>query len=224
MTSSCSTHPNVTPELQYELTWQLKKQIGNTVFSRWHPVQPLLSWLLSDGSQLVRSTNGLELRSDYSNFFWLINISNTFFADWLTFKIADTIAGVGCGVGMRGIGVGMWGILGWGWWVVVVVVKTACKLVKNAYELVNIGALKFSSTNYTSFNVWVTYSVWNFKGYLWNSTQNILPIHWMIRFLFNIENLRVLRFTSSYTFLNTPTPRIFRAIKSASYLNVRGPS
>ena len=29
-----------------------------------------------------------------------------------------------------------------------------------------------------SFNVWVRYFVWNFKGYLWNSTQNILPIHW----------------------------------------------
>ena len=29
-----------------------------------------------------------------------------------------------------------------------------------------------------SFNVWVRYFVWNFKGDLWNSTQNILPIHW----------------------------------------------
>ena len=30
----------------------------------------------------------------------------------------------------------------------------------------------------TSFNVWVRYFEWNFKGTLWNSTQNILPIHY----------------------------------------------
>ena len=30
------------------------------------------------------------------------------------------------------------------------------------------------------FNVWVRYFEWNFKGTLWNSTQNILPIHWKI--------------------------------------------
>ena len=27
-----------------------------------------------------------------------------------------------------------------------------------------------------SFNVWVRYFLWNFRGYLWNSTQNILLI------------------------------------------------
>ena len=53
----------------------------------------------------------------------------------------------------------------------------------------------------TSFNVWVTYFVWNFKGTLWNSTQNILPIHWTIWFLCNFEILRALRFKSSYVFL-----------------------
>ena len=44
-----------------------------------------------------------------------------------------------------------------------------------------------------SFNVWVKYFVWNFKGTLWNSIQNILPIHaihWKISFLYNIEILR----------------------------------
>ena len=29
--------------------------------------------------------------------------------------------------------------------------------------------------------------MWNFKGTLWNSTQNILPIHWKIGFPYNIE-------------------------------------
>ena len=42
----------------------------------------------------------------------------------------------------------------------------------------------------TSFNVWARYFVWNFKGTLWNSTQNILPIHWKIWFLYDIEILR----------------------------------
>ena len=46
--------------------------------------------------------------------------------------------------------------------------------------------------------------MWNFKGYLWNSTQNILPIHWKMWFLYNIEILRALRFKSSYSFLKRP--------------------
>ena len=57
---------------------------------------------------------------------------------------------------------------------------------------------------FTSFNVWVRYFVWNFKGTLWNSTQNILLIHWKIRFLYNIGILRALRFKSSYAFLKRP--------------------
>ena len=46
--------------------------------------------------------------------------------------------------------------------------------------------------------------MWNFKGTLWNSTQNILLIHWKIRFLYNIGILRALRFKSSYAFLKRP--------------------
>ena len=51
---------------------------------------------------------------------------------------------------------------------------------KNMYELLNLRALKISQCciKFISFNVWVRYFVWNFKGYLWNSTQNILLIHW----------------------------------------------
>ena len=44
----------------------------------------------------------------------------------------------------------------------------------------------------------------NFKGYLWNSTQNILPIHWTSWILFTGENLRALRFKSSEVFLKRP--------------------
>ena len=40
---------------------------------------------------------------------------------------------------------------------------------------------------YSSFSEWARYFVWNFKGYLWNSTQNILPIHWKIRFWYNAQ-------------------------------------
>ena len=48
-----------------------------------------------------------------------------------------------------------------------------------------------------SFNVWVRYFVWNFKVYLWNSTQNISPIHWKIWFLYNVKILRAVGFKSS---------------------------
>ena len=46
--------------------------------------------------------------------------------------------------------------------------------------------------------------MWNFKGTLWNSAQNILHIHWKIWFLYIIEILRALRFKSSYAFLKCP--------------------
>ena len=46
--------------------------------------------------------------------------------------------------------------------------------------------------------------MWNFKGYLWNSIQNILPIHWKMWILFTCENLRALRVKSSYAFLKRP--------------------
>ena len=56
---------------------------------------------------------------------------------------------------------------------------------ENTYRLWNRRALTFSPANkYTSFNIWDNYSVWNFKGYFWNSTQNdILPIHWNAYFI-----------------------------------------
>ena len=43
--------------------------------------------------------------------------------------------------------------------------------------------------------------MWNFKGNLWNSTQNILLIHWKMMILYNVENVRALRFKSSEVFL-----------------------
>ena len=46
--------------------------------------------------------------------------------------------------------------------------------------------------------------MWNFKGTLWNSTQNIFPIRWKIWFLCNIAILRALRFKSPYAFLKRP--------------------
>ena len=49
----------------------------------------------------------------------------------------------------------------------------------------------FKSVTYTSFNV--RNFVWNFNGYLWNSTQNILPIDWKMPF-YSVENLRTLIF------------------------------
>ena len=49
--------------------------------------------------------------------------------------------------------------------------------------------------------MWVRNFVWNFKGYLWYSAQNILTIHWKIKFLYNVENLRAPRYTNSYVSL-----------------------
>ena len=48
--------------------------------------------------------------------------------------------------------------------------------------------------------------MWNCKGILWNSTQNILPIHWKIWFLYSVQVLRAPRFKSSYAFLWAPHP------------------
>ena len=58
--------------------------------------------------------------------------------------------------------------------------------------------------------------MWNFKGTLWNSTQNILPTHWKTWFLYNIEILRALRFKSSYAFLKRP-PGGCHNMKMTSY-------
>ena len=48
--------------------------------------------------------------------------------------------------------------------------------------------------------------MWNFKGHLWNSTQNILTIHWKIWFLYNAEILKNLSFKSSYVFWKVTQP------------------
>ena len=46
--------------------------------------------------------------------------------------------------------------------------------------------------------------MWNIKGTGWNSTQNIILIHWKMCSLSRSENLRGLRFTSSSMFLKRP--------------------
>ena len=76
---------------------------------------------------------------------------------------------------------------------------------KSIYELLNLRALQFSPVNKIHiFQCTGEIFVAEFKGTLWNSTQNILPIHWKIRFLYSIEILRALMFKSSYTFLKCP--------------------
>ena len=63
----------------------------------------------------------------------------------------------------------------------------ACRF-KNTYGLLNPRALRISML-YTiiSFNVWVRYFVWNFKGTFSNSIQNILPIHWKMYILYTYK-------------------------------------
>ena len=62
--------------------------------------------------------------------------------------------------------------------------------------------------------------MWNFKGTLWNSTQNILPKHWKIWILYNIEILRALGFKSSYAFLKRP-PGLTDVVPSEPRLNIK---
>ena len=69
---------------------------------------------------------------------------------------------------------------------------------------------------YLSTHVWVRYFVWNFKGTLWNSTQNILAMHRHTWFLYNFENLRAPKFTISQTFLNPDTEDRIRHISVAT--------
>ena len=78
---------------------------------------------------------------------------------------------------------------------------------KNTYELLNLRALKFSHVNTICiFQCMGKIFCVEFQRYLWNSTQNILHIHWKISFLYNMDILRALRFKSSYTFFEPPPP------------------
>ena len=87
---------------------------------------------------------------------------------------------------------------------------------KNTYELLNFHLWIKS----TPFSVWVWHFVGNFKGTLWNSTQNILPIHWRIWFLYNIEILRALRFKSSCTFFKCPPSSLIYTVNGSPDMNV----
>ena len=60
--------------------------------------------------------------------------------------------------------------------------------------------------------------MWNFKGTLWNSTQNILLIHWKIRFLYNIGILRALRFKSPYAFLKRPPVSSSKSVATSTVI------
>ena len=69
---------------------------------------------------------------------------------------------------------------------------------KNTYELLNPGALKISMLYKNCiFQYMGKIFCVEFQRSLWNSTQNILPMHWKMCILFTGENLRALRFKSS---------------------------
>ena len=57
---------------------------------------------------------------------------------------------------------------------------------------------------YISFNVCAKYFVWNFKGCLWNFTQNIFTNYWKIRFHSKWKFLELLDFRNHKHFLNAP--------------------
>ena len=80
--------------------------------------------------------------------------------------------------------------------------NTECRGGVSKTQLLNLEARKFSLIN--KLHVFECMGkiniVWNFKWNLWNSTQNILPIHWKRWILFSVDNLGTFRFTSSLTF------------------------
>ena len=66
----------------------------------------------------------------------------------------------------------------------------------------NLRAHKFQHCiNIASFIVWIRYFVWNFKGTLWNSKQNILSIYGKMCSKIRCENLRAPRLTSLKAFV-----------------------
>ena len=80
---------------------------------------------------------------------------------------------------------GLWGCAHqWHTQITPVSIPDTCRLgghFKNVSELLNLRALKISVLDkIIFFNGWVRYFVWNFKGYLWNSTQNILELCWKL--------------------------------------------
>ena len=48
------------------------------------------------------------------------------------------------------------------------------------------------------------YFVWNFEGFLCNSTEDILPVHWKRQLLYNIDILPAFRFKSRSAFIKMP--------------------
>ena len=73
--------------------------------------------------------------------------------------------------------------------------STKCCSFRLGLNVLNLRALKFSSMN----KIYIFQCMG--KIFLWNSAQNIFPIHWKIWFLYNTEILKALRFKSSYAFL-----------------------
>ena len=73
---------------------------------------------------------------------------------------------------------------------------------KNTYQVINLWALKIKPVYKNRiFQCMRRCLEWNFKATLWNTTQNILPIHWQLCISFTVENLRALRLKSSWGIL-----------------------
>ena len=67
-----------------------------------------------------------------------------------------------------------------------------------------------------------SYFVWNFQGTLWNSTQNILPKHWKLWFLYNTEILRALRLKNAYAIFETHSSSSSMNRHPVSWMGHRG--
>ena len=85
---------------------------------------------------------------------------------------------------------------------------------QNVWKLLNLRALKCSPANKIHiFQCMGKIFEWNFRWYLWNSTQNILPIHGRMHFSYNVE-ITILKFMLTISnlasdWLATQVPRAF---------------
>ena len=76
---------------------------------------------------------------------------------------------------------------------------------RNTYEISNLRAREISILHKNQFFPCMgKLFVWNFKGPLWNSTQNTLLIDWKMIISYNVGNLRAPGLKSSRAFLKRP--------------------
>ena len=76
------------------------------------------------------------------------------------------------------------------------------------------------SLNYTSFNgnAWARYCGWNFKGSLWNSTQNFSSLHWIITIFMQSWKFTSYQIYELVRVFETPRTSSFMVLSMSAWL------